>query len=411
MQEDNADKLGTDKFEVSWHGTARPEHQEWQGKVYTKEQLASVCGLGSVTGLLGANCRHTYFPFIEGVSERIYTDEQLRAMNERENEPKYYNGKPYTSYEATQRQRYLETSMRAQRQKIKLLEEAGVDEQDITLAKCKYRRLSQEYTAFSKQMGLPQERDRIYADGLGRVDVKLPKEKQSVTKYSEKLSEREVRKSGNDSFFEKMADITSNDWSETRPRVIDKETKKEIIEYAKSKNVNIVDLSEFDGDPELLKEIVDTLSKWEEILPTKKGITLRPSALAINDFGMARGRTIYIQNLALRDREIALQNINGDKGYFASTNVCDIAAHEYGHVFSKEKGINTIEISKEAYYNINAIVPTEKELFDYFNKNVSYYSSSLGKSELLAEIFAKHNCNADKYTTEIINLLKKKVSL
>lgn len=49
-------------------------------------------------------------------------------MNERENEPKYYNGKPYTSYEATQRQRYLETSMRAQRQKIKLLEEADADE-------------------------------------------------------------------------------------------------------------------------------------------------------------------------------------------------------------------------------------------------------------------------------------------
>lgn len=173
MQEDNADKLGTDKFEVSWHGTARPEHQEWQGKVYTKEQLESVCGLGSVTGLLGANCRHTYFPFIEGVSERIYTDEQLRAMNERENEPKYYNGKPYTSYEATQRQRYLETSMRAQRQKIKLLEEAGADEQDITLAKCKYRRLSQKYTAFSKQMGLPQERDRIYADGLGKTGGKI----------------------------------------------------------------------------------------------------------------------------------------------------------------------------------------------------------------------------------------------
>ena len=173
VQEDNADKLGTDKFEVSWHGTARPEHQEWQGKVYTKEQLASVCGLGSVTGLLGANCRHTFFPFIEGVSERIYTDEQLRAMNERENEPKYYNGKPYTSYEATQRQRYLETSMRVQRQKIKLLEEAGADEQDITLVKCKYRRLSQEYTAFSKQMGLPQERDRIYADGLGKMGGKI----------------------------------------------------------------------------------------------------------------------------------------------------------------------------------------------------------------------------------------------
>ncbi len=74
------------------------------------------------------------------------------------------------------------------------MQEDNADEQDITLVKCKYRRLSQEYTAFSKQMGLPQERDRIYADGLGRVDVKLPKEKQSVTKslVSGKCESRET---------------------------------------------------------------------------------------------------------------------------------------------------------------------------------------------------------------------------
>lgn len=53
-----------------------------------------------------------------------------------------------------------------------------------------------------------------------------------------------------------------------------------------------------------------------------------------------------------RDREITLQNINGDKKCFASSDVCDIAAHEYGHVFSKGKEMNAIEISKEAYYNI-----------------------------------------------------------
>ena len=35
----NADELGTDKFEVSWHSTARPEHAEWQGKVYSKRQV------------------------------------------------------------------------------------------------------------------------------------------------------------------------------------------------------------------------------------------------------------------------------------------------------------------------------------------------------------------------------------
>lgn len=182
VQEANAEKLGAEKFEVTWHSTARPTHQPWQGKVYTKEELVSVCGLGEVDGLKGANCRHDYFPFIEGISERVYTDEQLEEMNRKENEKKAYGSKEYTAYEATQRQRYLETAIRAQRQKIKLLQEGNASDDDIISAKCKYQKLSQEYTNFSKAMDLPQERSRIYSDGLGKVDVKLPKEKQAVAK-------------------------------------------------------------------------------------------------------------------------------------------------------------------------------------------------------------------------------------
>ena len=180
VQEANAEKLGAEKFEVTWHSTARPTHQPWQGRVYTKEELVNVCGLGEVDGLKGANCRHDYFPFIEGISERVYTDEQLEEMNRKENEKKAYGGKEYTAYEATQRQRYLETAIRAQRQKIKLLQEGNASEDDIISAKCKYHKLSQEYTNFSKAMDLPQERSRIYSDGLGKVDVKLPKVKKQV---------------------------------------------------------------------------------------------------------------------------------------------------------------------------------------------------------------------------------------
>lgn len=180
VQEANAEKLGAEKFEVTWHSTARPTHQPWQGRVYTKEELVSVCGLGEVDGLKGANCRHDYFPFIEGISERVYTDEQLEELNRKENEKKAYGDKEYTAYEATQRQRYLETAIRAQRQKIKLLQEGNASEDDIISAKCKYHKLSQEYTNFSKAMDLPQERSRIYADGLGKVDVKLPKVKKQV---------------------------------------------------------------------------------------------------------------------------------------------------------------------------------------------------------------------------------------
>lgn len=39
MNEDNAKELGTDYFEVTWHSGARPSHQEWQGKVYSKKSL------------------------------------------------------------------------------------------------------------------------------------------------------------------------------------------------------------------------------------------------------------------------------------------------------------------------------------------------------------------------------------
>lgn len=85
ITDDNAKKLGTDYFEVAWHSGARPSHQVWQGKVYTKDELVSVCGLGTVTGLCGANCYHEYYPFFPGISERNWTDEELRQMNEYEN--------------------------------------------------------------------------------------------------------------------------------------------------------------------------------------------------------------------------------------------------------------------------------------------------------------------------------------
>ena len=171
MNEDNAKELGTDYFEVTWHSGARPSHQEWQGKVYSRKELETICGLGTVTGLCGANCYHDYYPFIPGISERSYTDEELAQMNAEENKPVKYGDKEYTKYEALQRQRKLETAMRAQRQKIHLLEEAGADEEDIINARCRYRGTSQEYTRFSKAMGLPQQRERVNADGLGNIGV------------------------------------------------------------------------------------------------------------------------------------------------------------------------------------------------------------------------------------------------
>ena len=164
----NAESLGVDKFEVSWHVGARPDHAAWQGKVYTRKGLEDICGLGTGAGLLGWNCRHEYYLFFPG-SERLYTDEWLEEQNAKEAQKKSFRGKEYNTYEATQKQRQLETNMRAQREKVRLLQTAGADPDEITIERCKYQAQLDEYKAFSKAMKIPQQRERIYYDLKGRV--------------------------------------------------------------------------------------------------------------------------------------------------------------------------------------------------------------------------------------------------
>ena len=169
ISEYNAQKLDTEYFEVEWHAGARPTHSVWQGRVWSKEQLYSVCGLGTVTGLLGVNCYHTYYLFFPGISQRNWTDEWLDAKNREEAEPKTFQGKEYTLYEAKQRQRQMETAMRAQREKVRLLEAGGADQDEIVLHKAKYQGQLNEYSRFCRKMSLTEERERIYLDMRGRV--------------------------------------------------------------------------------------------------------------------------------------------------------------------------------------------------------------------------------------------------
>lgn len=169
ISEYNAQKLGTEYFEVEWHAGARPTHAVWQGRVWSKEQLYSVCGLGTVTGLLGVNCYHTYHLFFPGLSERNWTDDWLEEQNRKENEPREFLGKEYTLYEAKQRQRQMETAMRAQREKVKLLQAGGAERDEIILHKAKYQGQLNEYSRFCRKMSLTEERERIYLDMHGRV--------------------------------------------------------------------------------------------------------------------------------------------------------------------------------------------------------------------------------------------------
>ena len=168
INEQIAKDLGADTYEVTWHAGHRPSHW-WGGNIYTKAELISVCRLGDVEGLCGANCRHSYLAFIPGVSVRTYTPEQLRSLEEKEQQTRNYQGKEYNAYEASQMQRKLETKMRSQRAYVKQLQQGGASEEDVIAARARYLNTLHQYQGFSKKMGIPEQMQRVYMDGLGRI--------------------------------------------------------------------------------------------------------------------------------------------------------------------------------------------------------------------------------------------------
>lgn len=173
--EQSAEYLDTPYFEVSAHIGARDKpgpspwssHKDWQGRVYSVRagdiypSIYDVCGLGAVDGLEGANCRHRRFPWVEGVSDRTYTDEQLEHIDD--GHGCTFDGKDYTAYEATQMQRRIERTVRKLKREKAAYKAAGLHE-DETAVNIRLRRLNAKYKAFSAKAGLPEqpERMRVY---------------------------------------------------------------------------------------------------------------------------------------------------------------------------------------------------------------------------------------------------------
>ena len=179
--EQSAEYLETPYFEISAHIGARDKgvgwqnHKAWQGRVYSVRagdkypNIYEVCGLGYVDGLEGANCRHIRTAFVDGVMERTYTDEQLVHIDDGHDVD--FEGKHYTAYEATQKQRQIERTVRRLKREQAAYKAAGLKE-DAQAVTARIRRLNAEYKAFSEAAGLPLQRERMqvqYPEGLTSI--------------------------------------------------------------------------------------------------------------------------------------------------------------------------------------------------------------------------------------------------
>ena len=135
LQLKRAEEMGTDLMSVSAHIGARNKgegpmnHESWQGQVYsisgtsTKyKPLFATTGLGTGEGLGGYNCRHSMYPFFEGISQNVYDQ---AVLDEYANKTVTYNGREMSVYEASQYQRQLERKIRGWKRREAALEAIG----------------------------------------------------------------------------------------------------------------------------------------------------------------------------------------------------------------------------------------------------------------------------------------------
>lgn len=345
----NAKKLGAEHFEVEWHAGARPTHAVWQGRVWTKEQLYSVCGLGTVTGLLGANCYHTYYPFFPGISQRNWSDEWLEAQNRKESKPKEFRGKEYTLYEAKQRQRQMETAMRAQREKVQMLQDGGADRQEVMLQKAKYQGQLNEYAAFSRKMGLKEERERIYIDGRGRI---------APSQYDPKM----------------------------RISIPDTVSKEARLSKEIEAKINAA-IKKLDSEYIIYLDLIES-----EAL--EKGDIFVTGAY-LDDEGILRHSMVINRRRNFENIEMQMRS-RYNKGVMAGRNFEDYIAHEMAHIMPFQNCITA-----EEYMELNAKIKSQ------FIKGISKYADKKRDGrESLAEAFVRYR-NGEVIPNEARKLIEK----
>lgn len=137
------DEMNCDLVLVSSHMGARPSHQVWQGKIYSRSgtskeypDFVSSTGYGTGEGLCGWNCGHSFEPYYEGQGNPYerYDDKENREL-----------------YEKTQEQRAMERAIRKSKREKETLADAVDHAQDEETRKQLAERLSRSRKRLAQQ--------------------------------------------------------------------------------------------------------------------------------------------------------------------------------------------------------------------------------------------------------------------
>ncbi len=396
ISQQNHDAFGANGWEISAHAASAPDHEDIQGKQYTDKEYEELNN--SLVRRIGTlHCGHAAFPIIIGVNEPQYTPEQLEKFKEDNKKGVTYNGRHYTVYEATQKQRQIERAIRRQKRRVLSAEKRG-DKDALLTSQIKLRRLNEEYGRYSNAVGLPTQQERLQVAGFGK--------KQAAQASSIK--------------FEHMA-TKKIDWSETTPIIHSPEEQTEIIKYAQDKGINIYNIKRFDGDSELLKEQIDIIADMRKEYDLDEKITITFDKMDDDDFALTNGKRINFNTKCLRNRNITNRILSADND-LAANDISGIATHEMGHIISKKYGEKCLEIASKAYYNIYGEEIDYRETLMFLKNDISKYSFEISENkrdkpfkpqyckEIVPEVSSKDRTNSNAFTREFIKLLKEVIS-
>ena len=158
----NIEDNGVEMVQVSQHWGARESHALWQGGIYTVEQFKAVCGYGEPSNpdhIYSYNCRHVHYPYWPGVSEPLEYQPKPGPFE--------VNGRQYSYYQATQKQRSMERDIRATKRDA-MAQDALGDKSALAAAKIKLDEKMAAYKGFSSQINMRARLERTTVFGYDR---------------------------------------------------------------------------------------------------------------------------------------------------------------------------------------------------------------------------------------------------
>lgn len=159
------DQLGCDGWEITAHANSAPDHEPIQGKQYPDAAYQALND--SLRRRIGTlNCGHAAFPVILGINRPQHTSQELERFRTDNEKGVTVEGRHYTGYEATQVQRKLERTIRAQKRRV-MVDEAAGDTEKLSQDKTRLNILHQRYREFSKAAGLRTQYERTEVAGFG----------------------------------------------------------------------------------------------------------------------------------------------------------------------------------------------------------------------------------------------------